>query len=197
MDFAATVVILLLVLDPIGNAPVFHPILQRVAPERRRRVLVRELIIAYLILLFFLVAGDVILGFLGIRGETLSISGGILLFLIALGMIFPTKSVLLEPGDDEPFIVPLAVPMIAGPSAIAMLLLLSSKNPGSLWPGVAAVTLAWAASAGILLLAPVILNRIGRKGTQAMERLMGLVLILIAVQMFIDGLGVIMQSNGP
>lgn len=196
MDFASTVIILLLVLDPFGNAPVFHPILQRVPPERRSRVLVRELVIAYAILLFFLLAGNAILGFLGIRTQTLSISGGILLFLIALGMIFPAKSILFEPGDDEPFIVPLAVPMIAGPSAIALLLLLSSKHPDMLWLGVGAVTLAWAASAAILMLAPAMLNRIGRRGAQAMERLMGLVLILIAVQMFIDGLNGFMQAPG-
>ncbi len=197
MEFAAFVITLFLVLDPFGNAPVFHPILQRVPAERRGRVLVRELLIAYGILLFFLIAGDAILSFLGIRSETLSVSGGILLFLIALGMVFPAKSVLVESGDDEPFIVPLAVPMIAGPSAIALLLLLSSKHPGSLWLGIGAVTAAWAATAIILMLSPVILDRIGRKGAQAMERLMGLVLILISVQMFIDGLGGVMQPASP
>ena len=93
-------------------------------------MLIRELLIAFAILLFFLFAGSFILSTLGIRPSTLSISGGILLFLIALGMVFPAKSILHDADTAEPFIVPIAVPMMAGPSAIALLLLLASRYPG-------------------------------------------------------------------
>jgi multiple antibiotic resistance protein len=187
MDLASTALTLFLVLDPFGNMPVFHSVLSRVPEEKRVRVLVRELLIAFAILLVFLIAGPLILSTLGIRSSTLSISGGILLFLIALGMVFPAKSLLVELDTDEPFIVPLAVPLMAGPSAIALLLLLASKYPDQKASAALAVSIAWAASALVLLVAPWLFRLLGRKGTRAMERLMGLLLILIAVQMFLDG----------
>ena len=149
--------------------------------------MLRELLFALGILLGFLFVGKHLLGFLGVRQATLSISGGILLFLIALGMVFPTRSVLGETGDEEPFIVPLAVPMMAGPSSIALILLTSSKYPAEIGSIALAVTGAWLASSGILLLSPILLKRLGTKGARALERLMGLLLILVAVQMFLDG----------
>src|SRR5690606_10300672 len=129
MDLLAFAVTLFLVLDPFGNAAIFHSVLSKVPEARRKRVLVRELLVALVILLAFLFLGKHLLGFLGLRPHTLSISGGIILFLIALGMVFPARSVLGESEDDEPFIVPLAVPMMAGPSSIALLLLTASKHP--------------------------------------------------------------------
>ena len=137
--------------------------------------------------MFFLFAGSVILSTLGIRPATLSISGGILLFLIALGMVFPAKSILHDADTTEPFIVPIAVPMMVGPSAIALLLLLAARFPAEKPSAALAVLAAWGVSAVILLVSPLFLRLLGRKGTQAMERLMGLLLILIAVQMFLDG----------
>lgn len=187
MNIASTALTLFLVLDPFGNMVVFHTLLARVPAETRTRVLVRELLIALAILLFFLFAGAPVLTTLGIRPATLGISGGILLFLIALGMVFPAKSILHDSDTAEPFIVPIAVPMIAGPSAIALLLLLASKYPDGKASSALAVLIAWVASAAILLVSPLFLRLLGRKGTQAMERLMGLLLILIAVQMFLDG----------
>lgn len=198
MNIASTALTLFLVLDPFGNMVTFHTQLSRVPEARRTRVLIRELLIAFVILMFFLFAGSSILSTLGIRPSTLSISGGILLFLIALGMVFPAKSILHDPGStEEPFIVPLAVPMMVGPSAIALLLLLATKYPGAMLQSALAVSGAWAASAVILLVSPWLLKRLGNKGTQAMERLMGLLLILIAVQMFLDGVssGNFLHSN--
>lgn len=189
MHIASTALTLFLVLDPFGNMVTFHTQLSRVAEHRRTKVLVRELLIALAILLLFLFAGASILSTLGIRPATLSVSGGILLFLIALGMVFPAKSILHDPGsNEEPFIVPLAVPMMVGPSAIALLLLLATRYPGAMLQSALAVSGAWAVSAVILLVSPWLLKRLGGKGAQAMERLMGLLLILIAVQMFLDGL---------
>lgn len=182
------VLTLFLVLDSFGNLVFFQTQLSRVSEERRFRVLVRELLISLAVLVFFLYVGSDLLGLLGIRPATLRISGGILLFLIALGMVFPVKSLLEDPTRDEPFIVPLAVPMIAGPSAIALLLLLGSGDPGARGSILLALLLAWAASSAVLLASPWILRWIGRRGTAALERLTGLLLILLAVQMFLDGL---------
>jgi len=197
MNLLAFGVTLFLVLDPFGNAPIFHGILSKIPERRRRPVLVRELLIALFLLLAFLFIGKHLLGFLGVRPATLSISGGILLFLIALGMVFPTRSVLGETGDDEPFIVPLAVPLMAGPSSIALVLLTASKYPDALAPIALAVGAAWLASSVFLLLSPYVLKLMGTKGTRALERLMGLLLILVAVQMFLDGVTTYSAASVP
>jgi multiple antibiotic resistance protein len=190
-------VTLFLVLDPFGNAAIFHSVLSKIPENRRRAVLVRELLIALVILLGFLFVGKHLLGFLGLRPATLSISGGILLFLIALGMVFPTRSILGEATDEEPFIVPLAVPMIAGPSSIALLLLTSTKYPDATASIALAVVAAWLVSSVILYFSPALLRLLGTKGTRALERLMGLLLILVAVQMFLDGVTTYTASSAP
>lgn len=189
MDLLAFSVTLLLVLDPFGNLPLFQAVLARVPETARRRVLARELLVALAVLLLFLFAGAPLLGFLGLDAHTLSISGAIVLFLIALGMVFPGRSLHGADTDtDEPFIVPLAVPFMAGPSSIALLLLVASKEPQALgWIAVATVA-AWLPAAVILWFSPLVLRLLGRKGSRAMERLMGLLLIMVAVQMFLDGL---------
>lgn len=187
MSFAVT---FFLVLDPFGNAPVFHSVLSKVPEDQRKRVLARELLIALGILLGFLVFGRPVLGFLGLHAHTLSISGGIVLFLIALGMVFPARGMLGgDSGDEEPFIVPLAMPLFTGPSSIAMLLLLSSKYPNELPMIGVAVVSAWLAAAVILWFSPLVLKFLGAKGSRAIERLMGLLLILVAVEMFLEGVG--------
>jgi len=197
MNLLALAVTLFLVLDPFGNAAIFHAVLAKIPEHRRRRVLARELLFALVILLGFLFVGKYLLAFLGVRPATLSISGGILLFLIALGMVFPTRSMLGESGDEEPFIVPLAVPLMAGPSSIALILLTASKYPREI-PAIAlAITGAWLVSAVILYFSPVLLRLLGTKGTRALERLMGLLLILVAVQMFLDGVSTYSASSAP
>jgi multiple antibiotic resistance protein len=197
VNLIALSVTLFLVLDPFGNAAVFNGVLSKIPEERRRKVLVRELLIALGLLLGFLFLGKHLLGFLGLRPATLSISGGILLFLIALGMVFPSHSMLGETGDEEPFIVPLAVPLMAGPSTIALILLTSSKYPDATASIALAVGAAWLVSSIILLLAPAMLKLLGTKGTRALERLMGLLLILVAVQMLLDGLTAYNATSAP
>jgi len=188
MDLPTFAVTFFLVLDPFGNAPLFHAVLSKVPEARRKAVLARELLAALAILLVFLLFGRPLMGVLGLQDHTLSISGGIILFLIALGMVFPTVGMLGgESGDDDPFIVPLAVPLIAGPSSIALLLLFVSKHPSQWLPICVAVGIGWLATAIILWFSPVILGFLGTKGSRAVERLMGLLLILVAVQMFLDG----------
>ena len=180
---------LLLIMDPFGNVVMFNSILSKIPVERRRKVLIREVLIAFGVLMTFLLVGAPLLGFLGLEQSSLSLAGGILLFLIAIGMVFPNRAVQLGvPGDDEPFIVPLAIPMIAGPSGIAFLLLLASKEPGRLPEWMAALTAASAISAGILIMGERVARLLGARGMRATERLMGMLLILIAVQMMTDGI---------
>jgi multiple antibiotic resistance protein len=193
----ALAVTLFLVLDPFGNAAIFHGVLAKIPEERRRAVLVRELLFALVILLGFLFVGKYLLAFLGVKQASLSISGGILLFLIALGMVFPTRSVLGESADEEPFIVPLAVPLMAGPSSIAIILLTASKYSGEIPTIAVAVAGAWLASAVILFFSSKLLHFLGTKGTRALERLMGLLLILVSVQMFLDGVAAYTARSAP
>ena len=153
-DLFSAVVTLFLIMDPLGNVPVFLSVLKEVAPERRRVILIREVLIAYAVLLVFLFLGNHVLRVLNLDQETISIAGGIVLFLIALRMIFPERSAFAEAPAGEPFVVPLAIPLIAGPSTLAALLLLQRSEPGATWELWGAVTIAWVLTAIILLAAP-------------------------------------------
>jgi multiple antibiotic resistance protein len=198
MNVLALATTFFLVFDPFGNVAVFHALLAKLPENRRRPVLIREMLIALAVMVLFLLLGERLLGFLGLDPPALSISGGIILFLIALGMLFPARSIMTESDDDdEPFIVPMAVPMFAGPSAIALLLLTTTKHPDRMLEIGAALGLAWIGSAAILLLSPLLMRFLGRKGTRALERLMGLLLILVSVQMFLDGLADYQSSLAP
>lgn len=181
-------------MDPLGNVPLFLSVLKDVKPERRRKILVREIVIALLVLLTFFFLGRYLLQLLSLREETISISGGIVLFLIALRMIFPA------PRDDrtsapegEPFIVPLAIPMIAGPSALASVLLLQS-GPGTYLDVFIALLVAWALTAIILLSSTLLYRLLTERGLIAMERLMGMLLVMIAVQMLMNGISKFLRS---
>lgn len=190
MDFAATALLLFLVLDPLGNIPLYLSQLRQVPAERRRRVALRELGIAYLVLLFFFFAGAAFMQMLALDIAAVKIAGGIVLFLIALRMIFPPAEGLFggPSGGGEPFIVPLAVPAVAGPGALGLLLLLREANPGETLTLFGAMSAAWLASAVILAGAGRLQRLLRDEGITALERLMGLVLVAIAVQMFIDAL---------
>jgi multiple antibiotic resistance protein len=186
--FSATL-ILILIMDPLGNVPLFLSVLKDVAPERRRRVLVRELFFSYLVLLIFLLLGKYLLLLLSLQQETISIAGGIVLFLIALRMIFPPEGGFLGDSlEGEPFVVPLAIPLIAGPSTLAALLLLQQSGTNSTIELLLAITAAWATSAAILLSSTSLYRLLKQRGLIAMERLMGMLLVMIAVQMFMNGI---------
>ena len=189
MSLVSAVLLLVTIMDPVGNVPNFVAGIQPVPPERRTRVIARELVFALCILVFFFVCGSQLLGLLHLRQESLFISGGIMLFLIALKMIFPPAQ--REPGETpagEPFIVPLATPLIAGPSVVATLLLLVSSQPQARGRWLAALLMAWGITASVLLFAPLVARFLGEKGTTAVERLMGMLLVMISVQMFLNGL---------
>ena len=189
MDVFSTALLLFLVLDPIGNIPVFLVILENVPPQRRRRVLQREMLIALATLVLFLFIGQYILAALRISQGSLGAAGGIILFLIALRMVFPTpKGVFGEEVEGEPFIVPLAIPLVAGPAAMATLMLLMARQPWR-WPQwLAALLLAWGVSSVILLSAGRLARLLGHRTLVAIQRLMGLMLTAVAVEMLIQGI---------
>ncbi len=187
MSTLSATLLLLTIMDPLGNVATFVSALRPVPPERRLRVIARELMIALGILIFFMFLGQRLLGLLQLKQEALFMSGGIVLFLIAIKMIFPPARREDEPVD-EPFIVPLATPMIAGPSVLATLLVLVSTQPERWWQWFAALMLAWSITAAVLLCAPAIARVLKEKGSLAVERLMGMLLVMVAVQMFLNGL---------
>jgi MarC family membrane protein len=188
MDILSAATMLFLIMDPLGNLPVMLSILKHLDPKRRCVVLVRELCFALIILMLFLFAGKNIMSFLHVQPETLSISGGIILFIISIKMIFPSAgSITGLAAGEEPFIVPMAIPMIAGPSVIAALLLLSTQHPDKLLELSASVLLAWGATFIILMFYGFFHKVLGERGLKAVERLMGLLLVMISTQMFLNG----------
>ena len=189
MTLLSAAVLMFFVMDPLGNVPFFLSAVRHVEKSRQRRVIARELLIALAVLVFFLFLGQYILDVLHISATALRISGGVVLLLIALRMIFPTPdNSMREEVAGEPFIVPLAVPYTAGPSALATELLLVSREPER-WPvWLGAVLLAWFATALILYSATSVSRYLGDRGLIAIERLMGMLLITVAVQMLMDGL---------
>jgi multiple antibiotic resistance protein len=189
MTMIAAAVLLFLVMDPLGNVPFFLTELKRVRPERRRAVVVRELLIALGVLIGFLFTGGILLDLLRISGTALTVAGGVILLLIALRMIFPTRDhSLQEEVSGEPFIVPLAIPYLAGPSALATELLIINQDPGR-WPEwLGAVLLAWLATAIIVYFATDLGRLLGERVLIAVERLMGMVLVAVAIQMLLTGL---------
>jgi multiple antibiotic resistance protein len=193
-DVAAAAATLFFVMDPLGNIPVFNAVLSRFSPQRRAQITARELVIALVILLVFLFAGTAVLDFLGLTQPSLNIAGGILLFIIALRMIFPHAGAEVASEKDEPFIVPLAMPMVAGPSTIAVLLLLSSSEPERIWEWCAALVIAWAASILLLTASPFLLRVLSDRGLRALERLMGMLLVLLATQMLLNGVREFVES---
>ena len=188
MTVASAALLLFLILDPLGNIPVFLGLLKSLPPARQRHILARELLIALGVLMLFLWAGKYALEVMHLRQESVSIAGGIVLFLIGLRMIFPTaEGVMGEVPGGEPFIVPLAIPMIAGPSGMAAVMLMGSSEPDRLGEWSLALLLAWGATSAILLASPFLYRLLGRRALSAIERLMGMLLVAISVQMFLDG----------
>ncbi|NNE44015.1 MAG: MarC family protein [Gemmatimonadetes bacterium] len=189
MELVSAALILFFVMDPLGNIPVFTTVLSKVAPERRRLVLTRELLIALAFLLAFFLGGRILLDALGLEQDAIRIGGGILLFLIALRLIFPPEAGMFgDTLDGEPLVFPLAVPLVAGPSSFATVLLLL-ETPGSSRVGIlAAIVAAWGACAVLLAASPLILRALGHRGLLATERLMGMLLTMLSVQMVMEGI---------
>jgi MarC family membrane protein len=189
-SFLSALVLLLLVLDPIGSLPIFISVMRNVAPERRTRVALRESAIAFAVLLLFMLTGQAFLGLMRLSERSLEVAGGVILLIIAVRMIFASGAEIYaaDAKGREPLIFPLAVPLLAGPSAMATVLLLASRQPERLFTWVGALTVAMLFSAVVLLGADRIRRWIGSSMVSAIEKLMGLVLTAIAVEMILAGL---------
>ncbi|CAL4322757.1 YhgN family NAAT transporter [Buchnera aphidicola] len=188
-EMISTTILLVLIMDPLGNLPIVMSILKHLSPRRKMIVLIREMIIALIIMISFLLAGEKTLSILDLKAETVSIAGGIILFLIAIKMIFPDENTNSKKNSiEEPFLVPLAIPLIAGPSLLATLMLLSHQYSNQIISLSIALLIAWSITLIILLLSGTFLKCLGERGVNALERLMGLILIMLSTQMFLDGI---------
>lgn len=189
MSTVSAGLLLFLIMDPLGNIPLFLSLLRGVDPKRRQLVLARELLIALVVLFVFLFGGTYLLHALQLKQESVSIAGGIVLFLIGVRMVFPpaTGGVFGGDPDKEPFIVPMAIPGIAGPSAVAAVMLLANSYPGRTVDWSVALFVAWFATAVILLSSTYLFRCLGTSVLIAVERLMGMLLVALSVQMFLDG----------
>ena len=188
-DFLSAFVLLLLVLDPFGSLPIFISVLRTVDPSRRARVAVRESLIAFAVLVAFMFAGQSFLSLMRLSERSLEVAGGVILLIIAMRMIFSSSGEgYVAEGGREPFVFPLAVPLLAGPSAMATVLLLASRQPERIGEWLGAVTAAMAVCALVLLLAERIRKLIGASMVSAIEKLMGLVLTAVAIEMILAGL---------
>lgn len=189
-SFASALILLLLVLDPLGSLPIFISVMRSVPPARRARVALREGGIAFVVLAAFMLGGQWFLDGMRLSERSLEVAGGVILFIIALRMVFGGGATLYsgEGEGREPLIFPLAVPLLAGPSAMATVLLLASRQPERLWHWAAALTVAMAVSTVVLIAADRIRRFLGDAVVSAMEKLMGLVLTAIAIEMMLAGL---------
>lgn len=186
--FWSATILLVLITDPIGNIPIFANALKHVPPERRPLVILREILIAFVLLLTFMFVGEGFLRIMNLSELALQIGGGVILFLIALRMVFPPPEGVDAEQVTEPLIVPLAVPAVAGPSALATVLLLVSQQPEKRLEWIAALCVTMAVSAVVLVSAERIQRVIGQRPLVAVERLMGLVLVSVAIEMLLRGI---------
>ena len=189
MTVFSAIFLLFLIMDPIGNVPLFLSTLKNVPIERRRKIIIRELFIALLVLLFFMFIGKYILQLLQIAQSSLGIAGGIMLFIISIKMIFPGRGNLFHHSDSmEPLVVPLAVPLIAGPSAIAAVILMMAQEPSRWLEWLVALVVAWLIAGIILVSSETLGRRLGVRALLAIERLMGILLMLVSVDLILDGI---------
>jgi MarC family membrane protein len=186
--FWSATILLVLITDPIGNIPIFANALKHVAPERRPLVILREILIAFVLLLTFMFVGESFLRVMNLSDLALQIGGGVILFLIALRMVFPPPEGVDAEQMTEPLIVPLAVPAVAGPSALATVLLLVSQQPEKRLEWIGALCVTMLVSAVVLVSAERIQRVIGNRPVLAMERLMGLVLVSVSIEMLLRGI---------
>lgn len=187
--FFHALLLLLIITDPLGNIPLFIAALGRVSPERRPRVIWRESLVAFLILAAAMLVGRSLMGLLGLSDESIKAAGGVILFLIAINMVFPGSGARLGegPSQGEPFIVPIAVPLISGPSAMAMAMLIAAEDPSRMLEWIAALILCIGVTVLVLFASGRIKELLGEQVLVAIERLMGLILTAVAIDMMLNG----------
>jgi len=193
----STAILIFFILDPFGNVPLLLSILKNVDKEKHRRVIIREVSIGLVILLTFLFFGEKFLNIFHLETQAITIAGGIIFFVIALKMIFPDpsgESMFSVKRDEDPLVVPIAMPMIAGPAALATLLVLAKTNSAYTGELFISLLIGWGLSSLVLLLSPFLYKILKTKGLTALERLMGMLLLMMAVQMFIDGIRTLLPT---
>jgi MarC family membrane protein len=195
VEFLSAVVLLTLVTDPFGNVPLVNAMLAGVPPARRRLVILRECAIAFAILVLFMMFGHALLELMHLSETSLSIAGGVILFMIAIRMVFAHPEGAFGPHErGEPFIVPLAVPLIAGPSALATVMLMATREPAKIGMLAVALTVTMALAALVLILGDRLQRWLGDQAMKAIERLMGLILTAIAVEMLLGGIRAFVEN---
>jgi MarC family membrane protein len=188
-EILSAIILLTLVTDPFGNVPMVNAMLAGVSARRRVAVILRECAIAFVILMGFMLGGRKVLDLMHLSETSLSIAGGVILFMIAIRMVFAHPEGAFGPqAQGEPFIVPLAIPLIAGPSALATVMLMATREPEKLGMWAVAITVTMALAALILVMGNVLERWLGDRAMQAIERLMGLILTAIAVEMLLGGI---------
>ena len=195
MNIYAEALMLWLIMDSVGNIPVFAAILNHIPAEKRKRIILRELLIALLVLFIFLFFGSRILNSMQLSHAALSISGAIILFLIAIKMIFPSSAASKDQSFlSDPFIVPLAIPLTAGPASMTMVMLLHTQYPHQIWASCAVILIAWFFTALCLYFGESLSRVLGARGLIAIERLMGMLLTTLAVQMLLNGVSLYIHT---
>lgn len=189
-DFIQTLILLIIVTDPFGNVPIFVSALSHVSPERRWRVIIRECAIAFVLLLAFMFFGKDFLDLLQLSEVSIRIGGGVILFLIALRMVFPQEGGIFGGTEEnhEPFIVPLAIPALAGPSSLATVLLFSADSHQQMMVHLGALTAVAVIWLVVLLGAERMQRALGAHVMTAFERLMGLILTAMSIEMLLTGI---------
>jgi multiple antibiotic resistance protein len=193
MSILTMAISLFFVLNSLGNIPLFVGLLTRFEVKKQRRIILRELLIALSILLLFDFFGDGVLKLLGISQSVLGVAGGTLLFIIAVGMIFPRPLDNHDRHHAEPLIVPLATPIVAGPGAITTVIVYA-EHMQNVWIMSLIILLAWIPTFIILLLSSNIKYFLGKKGLLACQKLGGMLISLIAVQMICNGVTHVLQD---
>ncbi len=187
MTFFSITLSMFLIMNSVGHIMGYLDLVERLNSSRRRHIVIREMILALVIMLFFYIIGDYLLHALEVNAQTISLAGGLILFLIAIRMIFPDQKNHIHGGKEEPFIFPIATPMIAGPSILTTIMLYAHQEGPGFYVAYA-ILIAWVLSISILLFAQQIKNIVGRRALIAVERLMGLLLTMMAVEMLLKGL---------
>ena len=177
---------LFLLMDSFGNIPIYLSILKGIDKKKHVQIIFRELLIALILFILFALFGNNFLSFLGISTKSMQLSGGIVLFILGMRMIFPAQGGQTYGLDGEPFIFPLAVPLVSGPASLAAVMIYSHQDVSSLRL-ITSILIAWAATTTILMLAGKLSDWIDPRGLSALERLMGLILIMIAIEMVLKG----------
>lgn len=189
INIISTAILLTFILDPFGNVPLLLTILKDIDRKKHRKIIVREMIFGLLILLFFLFAGQSFLNIFHLETVSVRIAGGLIFLIIALKLIFPSsKGSNLFATQGDPFVVPIAMPMVAGPSALATLMVMSKQYEDGIWKLSISLLIAWIITFIVFLLSPLFIRVLRRRGLLALEKLMGMLLLIMAVQMILDGL---------